>query len=99
DSIANQTRWIGGIVPHAGWICSGAIAGQTIATLATQGSVDLVVVFGAIHTPVRVRLAALDSHQHWALPGGLADIPDQLRRKLPEQSSLFMIEPRLHAQE
>jgi AmmeMemoRadiSam system protein B len=84
---------------RAGWICSGAIAGRTIATLAAQGPVDLVVVFGAIHTPVRVRQAALDSHQKWALPGGLADIPDALQRKLPERSALFIIEPRLHAQE
>ena len=25
---------VGGIVPHAGWVCSGAIAGETVATLA-----------------------------------------------------------------
>ena len=30
---AQEKKWIGGIVPHAGWICSGAIAGETIATL------------------------------------------------------------------
>src|SRR4051794_30682673 len=43
---------IGGIVPHAGWICSGAIAGQTIAAIAggaLADSPDLIVVFAAIH--------------------------------------------------
>src|SRR5947209_6902856 len=68
--IAGERNWIGGIVPHAGWICSGAIAGETIATLASREPVDVVVVFGAIHTPVRISVAALDSHQQWALPGG-----------------------------
>ena len=55
-------RWIGAVVPHAGWICSGAIAGEAIGTLAASlgaagraagaGNVDVVVVFGAVHTPL-----------------------------------------------
>ncbi len=38
----------GGIVPHAGWICSGAVAGETIGALGllASESVDVVVVFG-----------------------------------------------------
>src|SRR4051812_38939272 len=55
-------RFRGAIVPHAGWICSGAIAGEAIATLADSGGgddprarpPDVVVVFGAIHTPLPV---------------------------------------------
>jgi AmmeMemoRadiSam system protein B len=98
---AQERRWIGGIVPHAGWVCSGAIAGETIATLAAVNQkVDVVVVFGAIHTPTRgVQQAALDSHQKWALPGGVAELPEELERKLQEASDLFMVEERLHAQE
>src|SRR5688572_2515057 len=44
--------WFGAVVPHAGWVCSGAIAGEAIGTLAARaGSApDVVVVFGAIHT-------------------------------------------------
>src|SRR5262245_9284725 len=32
----DQTKWIGGIVPHAGWVCSGAIAGEVIGTIAAR---------------------------------------------------------------
>src|SRR3954453_23856378 len=71
---AAERKWIGGIVPHAGWICSGGIAGGTIATIAANGAVDVVVVFGAIHTPVRIDQAAFDSHRKWAMPGGMAEI-------------------------
>jgi AmmeMemoRadiSam system protein B len=35
-----------GIVPHAGWFFSGAVACQVIATLAKGGAPDLIVVFG-----------------------------------------------------
>jgi hypothetical protein len=96
---AAEKNWIGGIVPHAGWICSGALAGETIATLASRGPVDVVVVFAAIHTPVRVEQAALDSHSRWSLPTGPSEIPIELQHKLPERSNLFIVEPRLHEHE
>src|SRR5215204_3648390 len=39
----------GAIVPHAGWICSGAIAGEAIFALSKQlPNVDVIVVFGAV---------------------------------------------------
>jgi hypothetical protein len=96
----NEKPWIGGVVPHAGWICSGAIAGQTIATLAwQQRPVDVVVVFGAIHTPVHVPFAALDSHARWTLPGGEAEVPLELQAKLAENADLFAVDERLHRDE
>jgi len=97
---ADGPRWLGGIVPHAGWICSGAIAGQTIATLAAAAPhVDVVVVFGAVHTPVRFTRAALDPHQRWLVPGGGSDLPEELSRQLAELPDHFAVEERLHARE
>lgn len=93
---------IAGLVPHAGWICSGAIAGQTIATLAAAHAAsppDIVVVFGAIHTPLRVHFAALDSHLRWAVPGGESSLPLEAESKLLETPDLFQTEPRLHDRE
>mgnify|MGYP005839620671 CR=1 FL=1 len=87
---------LGGIVPHAGWICSGAIAGQAIATLAKSSQPDVVVVFGAIHTPVRVDYAALDTHATWVVPGGQSPVHEQLQRQLAEQSGTFAFDERLH---
>lgn len=92
--------WLGGIVPHAGWICSGAIAGQTIGTLARQGSVDVVVVFGAIHTALPTDRAALDPHGHWQVPGGDSALPDELISRLTESSAtLFAVDERFHRHE
>ena len=96
-----ERAWVGGIVPHAGWVCSGAIAGETIAALAAaaRGPVDVVVVFGAIHTPLRVPFAALDSHERWLMPGGGAELPMELQAKLEEERGLFAVEEQLHREE
>jgi AmmeMemoRadiSam system protein B len=101
---AQERKWIGGIVPHAGWICSGAIAGETIATLAAVNqSVDVVVVFGAIHYRLErnkeFQLGAFDSHAQWAMPGGVCSIRDDLQRALAEKKELFVVEERLHQRE
>src|SRR5689334_14694291 len=74
----------GGIVPHAGWVCSGAIAAESIAAIDKLGVAagagaggsasagaskpDVVVVFGAVHTPLEIEYAALDTHATWAEP-------------------------------
>jgi AmmeMemoRadiSam system protein B len=99
--IAADKRWIGGIVPHAGWICSGAVAGQTIATIAASGPepVELVIVFGAVHTPLPIAIAALDSHARWLIPGGEIRLPQELERKLTEFGGLFRTDDRFHIQE
>jgi AmmeMemoRadiSam system protein B len=95
----DQTRWLGGMVPHAGWICSAAIAGQTIAMLARGLPPDVVVVFGAIHTPLRSPAAALDVHRNWSLPGGEVEIALHLQARLVESGDLFAVDVRFHERE
>jgi len=95
-----STNLIAGIVPHAGWICSGAIAGQTISTLAQhQPAPDVVVVFGAIHTPVQINVAALDTHNLWQVPTGQSPISPELESKLLESPTLFTRNALLHERE
>jgi AmmeMemoRadiSam system protein B len=95
--------WIGGVVPHAGWICSGAIAGRTIGTIAASSAdrpVDVVVVFGAVHSARPIAVAALDPHARWDVPGGASDLPEELERRLIETSAdLFRVDERFHARE
>ena len=97
--VAAERKWQGGLVPHAGWTYSGALAGQTIATLAAAGPADVVVVFGAIHNHTSIEQAALDSYQRWSLPGGAAPIAEELRARLLEQHESFTVENRLHERE
>ena len=101
---SHERQWSGAIVPHAGWICSGAIAAQSIATLAQSRDVapDVVVVFGAVHTPVRIDFAALDAHERWAVPGGETPLALGAMRELTSESmggGLFEVEERLHRHE
>jgi MEMO1 family protein len=95
----DRTRWLGGIVPHAGWICSAAIAGQTIAKIARGVTPDVVVVFGAIHTPLITHVAALDVQRKWEIPGGEFEIAGYLRAKLAESGDLFAVDVRFHERE
>src|SRR5579862_5319473 len=90
---------IGAIVPHAGWICSGAIAAEAIAALAiARPKVDLVVIFGAIHTPIQIDRAVLDDFSTWATPGGISSVAD-LRGRLVDQAAKFVVDDRFHLRE
>jgi AmmeMemoRadiSam system protein B len=100
---------IGAIVPHAGWVCSGAIAGQAIAAVAglAPGSnsggasrrPDVVVVFGAIHTPIAASAGMMCSAGAWAEPGGTSPVQGELDAKLKERSELFAVDDRFHQRE
>jgi hypothetical protein len=90
---------LGGIVPHAGWICSGAIAGEVLATLARETQPELVVVFGAVHTPGELMVGALASHRSWELPGGAYEIARDVAESLEKGSNLFATDDGRHARE
>jgi hypothetical protein len=63
-------RVIGGIVPHAGWICSGAVAGEVIGALTrSAGRIDTVVIFGAVHRR-SPDPAIVDTRNSWHTPLG-----------------------------
>lgn len=89
----------GGVVPHAGWICSGAIAGETLSALARFVEPDVAVVFGAVHTPIELPLAAMDSYAAWAVPGDSIEAAADLREALSRSSDIFAIDDRLHVRE
>ena len=96
-------RWgWGAVVPHAGWVCSGAVAGRTLAELSrlNRGAPPaIVVVFGAVHTPIALDSAALDSHPLWQAPCGQTRIAIDLSDKLRAGSPLFVVDDRFHRQE
>ena len=103
---APKSRWIGAIVPHAGWICSGAIAGEAIATLAASHAAhggagpDVVVVFAAVHTPLPLDRAALASHDTWMVPGGTSVVPVELAHRLTrDEADRFAVDDRFHERE
>lgn len=92
-------RAFGGVVPHASWICSGAIAAQTLAFIDRANAAQppsVVVVFAAVHTPIALEQAALDSHGLWNVPSGQTPASLDLAEALASSSPLFVMDDRFH---
>lgn len=85
----------GGIVPHAGWICSGAVAATTFAALALRRTPSTVVVFGAAHRPMRCDAAAF-AHGAWATPLGEIAIDERLAERVLGACPQVRDEPYAH---
>lgn len=92
-------RIVGGIVPHAGWVCSGAVAARVIDAIAGQRQPDVVVVFGAVHVGLEGPESYLYPSGAWETPLGLATVDEALASRLCEGSDLIEAAPRVHARE
>jgi AmmeMemoRadiSam system protein B len=87
-----DNRYIGGIVPHAGWAFSGSLACNVIAGLKPDEKVrapDTIVVFG-MHLPPEVP-GYIMTEGAWETPLGEIIIDDEIAGRLSEQFS-FTIE-------
>ena len=92
--------WIGAVVPHAGWICSGQIAARAIAALhKAHPKAELVVVFGAVHTVAAPSYGAVDDHQAWSVPTGISPVDQRVVKLVVENGKLLRLDGRPHARE
>ncbi|HSW45430.1 MAG TPA: AmmeMemoRadiSam system protein B [Phycisphaerae bacterium] len=89
---------IAGIVPHAGWMCSGAVAADVIRTVGQDPAIETFVVFGAIHR-VRGSQASVDPAGSWVTPLGEIAIDEELARVVLNASDLLIDDPRSHIPE
>ena len=69
-------RPVGGIVPHAGWVFSGATALRVLDAIRARRTPATFVLFGATHSPIR--RAAVFPSGGWETPLGLAEIDERL---------------------
>jgi AmmeMemoRadiSam system protein B len=74
---------IAGLVPHAGWLYSGAVAAKVIKCL-QAASPESVVIFGAVHS-WGVQDGAVYAAGAWATPGGELAVDEALAATLLEQ--------------
>lgn len=74
---AGTERAIGGIVPHAGWVCSGMVAAEVLRELTRRPGIDTFVVFGAAHR-LASSTAALYGQGSWSSPLGETAIDEDL---------------------
>ena len=72
--------WVGGIVPHAGWYFSGAIACQVIHALKTDTPPDLFLLFGMHLHPTSPNYIMMEGA--WETPFGEIAIETELAQEL-----------------
>lgn len=95
---AVEGRIVGGVVPHAGWMCSGRVAGAVFSAIAEQGPPDTIVLFGAVHHAQCVTVAAFTDGR-WRSPLGYIDIDKRLAERLLGQTNLIVADPYAHEAE
>jgi MEMO1 family protein len=88
----------GGLVPHAGWTYSGAVAARTFKALAQAGPMETVVLFGADHRGAAARGEVFDSGL-WRTPLGEVRVDEELASAVLAASPELRANPRAHAQE
>lgn len=82
---------LGGLVPHAGWVYSGATALRLWRTFAEQSlPPELIVLLGAVHRP-GVGCATLSAEDRWATPLGTLGVDARLRSSLIEGSEMELL--------
>lgn len=91
-------RIVGGVVPHAGWICSGGVAAGVLREIASRPAPAVIIVFGAIHVP-HVEHAAVFPSGAWETPLGLANVEARLVDRLCGQCGHLEIDPHAHDRE
>ncbi len=89
---------VGGLVPHAGWVFSGATAAVTLKALASQKRMGRVVIFGADHWGLAGGGCVYDSGA-WETPLGDAAVDEELAAALLESVKPLVAEPAVHARE
>lgn len=94
----SRVQWVGGLVPHAGWVCSGAVAGGVIQVLTGEPDVETFVVFGAAHRPPHAT-ASLYAEGVWQTPMGDMPIDAELARVSLDSSPLLGVDPDDHVHE
>ncbi len=91
------TSFVAGIMPHAGWVCSGAVAAY-VAAAARAVEVDTFVVFGATHRVMSARAAIWHSGP-WQTPLGAVAIDRELAEAVLEASPLVTDDESAHVHE
>ena len=89
--------WVGGIVPHAGWYFSGAIACQVIQALKTGTPPDLFILFGMHLHPDSPNYIMTEGA--WETPFGEIAIETELARSLTERFPFRIETARNHAKD
>lgn len=91
-------RPLGGLVPHAGYMCSGAVAGRVLATLAAVRRPRTVVLFGGVHRYGGRHAAAFVSGR-WETPLGPVKVNERLAERILGHTNIIVDDAYAHEEE
>jgi len=94
----SNKRPVGGIVPHAGWVFSGAVAAKVFNALAASRSPDVIVLLGGVHR-FQGREAALFTAGRWETPLGPVEVDDRLAERIMGHTNLIVDDAYAHEDE
>jgi AmmeMemoRadiSam system protein B len=86
------------IVPHAGYIYSGAVAAHSYYTLALEGTPDCVVIIGPNHTGMGSGVSIMTEGK-WVTPLGELSINSEVAKKICDASGIVDIDEEAHLHE
>lgn len=80
---------VGGIVPHAGWLFSGDLAGMVFSAIKkVNGKIDTFIIFGAAHRYLG-RKAVIYDKGSWQTPLGQINIDEELAEIIAKESNVI----------
>ena len=91
-------RIVGGIVPHAGWVFSGEVAGQVFRSIAQQGEPEVFVLFGAMHRGM-AQVGGMFAEGVWRTPLGDVEVDERLAERILGGTNLIERNAGVHADE
>ncbi len=92
---AERSKWTAAMVPHAGWVYSGRIAGDVLAQIEFPKTV---LIIGPKHTPHGVDWAVAP-YAKWALPTGELESDRELAKQLAERIPGLKLDAAAHQAE
>lgn len=92
DESKEKRVCIASISPHAGYMYSGKVAGETFASMVIP---DTVLILGPNHTGLGKAFAIMDKGE-WETPLGDIRIDEELANLILEESSLARVDPSAH---
>lgn len=95
---AGERRIIGLVCPHAGYMYSGPVAASAYHRLASDGRVDVFVIFGPNHQGIGSGVALMDRGV-WRTPLGDAEVDGETAKEILRHSRIIDVDDAAHAYE
>ncbi|MDY6914363.1 MAG: AmmeMemoRadiSam system protein B [Planctomycetota bacterium] len=92
------SRLYGGLLPHAGWMYSGALAAETLKTLHAAQPLETIVLLGADHVGL-VSQGEVYPSGVWRTPMGDVPVNQQLASALIDSADCLRANPEAHSRE